>query len=242
LEKKLPRTRKEAIALLRQSVAAEEILWPRELALVLWHLGTIKVGQFTDMAAHKDLPLLRSPCPIKFDQSGLPKDVNGLLGTDLGLVYRSYIHRPRTRGIAVVGIPDRGAALAEGFASAFPGAVKLTLKESEEGFELVEGDQRDLVVIIVDNAASTGLTAEKAVLAVRQSWSKMLVHDVVVLMDCEEGAKERLAEMSPRVRLVAASRLRTIVGFLEEASLIDLVVRSQLAVYHEAVRQVIARS
>ena len=223
-------------------MAAEEVLWPRELALALWHLGTIKVGQFTDMAAHEAFPLLRAACPIKFDQSGLPKDVNGLLGADLGLVYRSYIHRPRTRGIAIVGIPGRGAALAEGFASTFPGAVTLTLEESEEGFELVEGDQRDLLVVIVDNAASTGLTAEKAVLAVRRATERMPVHDVVVLMGCEEGAKERLAEMSPRVQLVAASRLRTIVGFLGEANLIDLVVRSQLAVYQRAVQQAFARS
>jgi len=87
-----------------------------------------------------------------------------------------------------------------------------TEKKEHGTMGVVEGFLKpSTVAVVVDDVATTGSSIERAVLALRELGA--VVRDAVVIVDREEGAKERLAQVGVSLHsLVRASQLLKFAG------------------------------
>ena len=238
MKKKLPSSKEEAVELLKARVEAGECLTLEELALVLWHLGTIDVTPRHDLVAHRLYTGLPD-CPAYFDPRQLEEELAVLLGQDLGL---AYLRNACLETVVITGVPEGGVALAQGVFKAWPPAMAklVPMSEKEDGTGFCFDASASFgggTVLIVDNAASTGTTVKQATLAVKEREGK--VRDILVLVDRQEGAQELLQQLPEPPRLIAAINMSTVVEVLARHELIAAEIPAALAAYRGAVLEAI---
>jgi len=134
----------------------------------------------------------------------------------------------------VVGIATAGIALAAYIAALYgiPMAYVRTERKEHGTLSLVEGEVAGKRVAIIDDVATTGGSIERAFRALREAGAEPVI--ALVVVDREQGAKERLNRLGLELRSLVTSR--QLFEELYRAGVIDEHTLKQVITYIESTR------
>lgn len=219
-------------------------------------LATMGVAQFSDegypLKYHRDHPewdLPLSPYYVNhrlIPEGPLTTEQARLFGQDLGWVfYLAKVFTDEFKGpFQVVGVPNTGKPLAEGFASIWsqdntPRLLEMRKEGEGEGMivrELLGGSDPSLPIVMVDDVITKG-GSKLETLAILEDLGYKVPYCVVVV-DREQGGREELAEHG--VELVAATTFSKVLAGCREMGLITQTMFARSAAYPATLEAAIA--
>ncbi len=192
------------------------------LALELYRRGMLKLGKFKLTSG------LESPFYIDLRKLYSYPDLARRVAKELA----SIGEVEKLDG--VVGIATAGIALAAYIAALYgiPMAYVRTERKEHGTLSLVEGEVAGKRVAIIDDVATTGGSIERAFRALREAGAEPVV--ALVVVDREQGAKERLSRLGLELRSLATAR--QLFEELYRAGTIDEQTLKQIISYIESTR------
>ena len=192
------------------------------LALELYRRGMLKLGKFKLTSG------LESPFYIDLRKLYSYPDLARRVAKELASV--GEIEKLD----GVVGIATAGIALAAYIAALYgiPMAYVRTERKEHGTLSLVEGEVAGKRVAIIDDVATTGGSIERAFRALREAGAEPVI--ALVVVDREQGAKERLNRLGLELRSLVTSR--QLFEELYRAGVIDEHTLKQVITYIESTR------
>ncbi len=176
-----------------------------EIAEILRRANCVKIGRF----------ILSSG-----GESTIYIDLRAILSHPVEFKTLAELCAQSVKGIdfeIVAGVESSGIPLATALALIMEKPMMYVRKEAKfHGTQkLIEGDfLPGLRALVLDDVATTGSSLERAVSALRSEG--LVIEDAFVVVDREEGARERLARLGVRLTsMITLSQLISILGRLE---------------------------
>ena len=192
----------------RRSIEQTSNLW---LARTLWELGGVQFGDFTLGRSTLHSPVHVNPRLLIGNPNALRRAARGILEEVRTLQAMRHPHAAPFDLVA--GIPFGGLHLATVFSvlSRTPLIYIHPAKEREGRREFVEGRyQRGQRVLVIDDLITSGGNVLETALAL--GMAGLTVRDVVVLIDRQEGARQRLQQHG--LNLISILGLEVMLNYL----------------------------
>lgn len=208
-------------------------LTPENRAAILAVLGAIEfIPEGRELKVHRehpdwDLPLSPYYVNLRVKPEGPLEEWQArLIGQDLALWYRGHhqLSLPKD-GFQIVGVPNTGVPLAQGFLEAWPKKGEVTLIEMKKA-----GGGKGVIVpvdpsaiddrrpiILIDDVITKGGSKQDALTALGDY--RRLVMRIVVVVDREQGGREEMAEQG--IELCAVMRFSRILACVNSLGLIN---------------------
>ncbi len=192
------------------------------LALELYRRGMLKLGKFRLASG------LESPFYIDLRKLYSYPDLARRVAKEL-----AYVGEVEKLD-GVVGVATAGIALAAYIAALYgiPMAYVRAEKKGHGTLSLIEGEVTGKRVAIIDDVATTGGSIERAFRVLHEAGAEPVV--ALVVVDREQGAKERLGRLGLELRSLATAR--QLFEELYKAGVIDEQTLKQIISYIESTR------